>query len=52
VPTKNKKLAESGNSFKSSQTVSPRRLPVEGNGFRNPGAREPKKGARKFGPAG
>jgi hypothetical protein len=49
---KNKKLAESGNGFRGRGTVGPRQLPVEGNGFKSPTVRQPKKGARKFGPVG
>jgi hypothetical protein len=47
------KLARSGNGFKGgSQTPGPRQTPVEGNGFKTSSVKQPKKAARKFGPAG
>ena len=52
MPKKNNRLALRGNGFKGSQSVGPRRIPVEGNGFLSPRVKQPKKGARKFGPAG
>lgn len=52
MPKRSNRLALRGNGFKGSQTVRPRRIPVEGNGYLSPSAKQPKKAARKFGPAG